>query len=63
MEEKKSEVIITLLKNGPIKISGNFSLRDTGANEIAIPGDAFLCRCGKSSRQPFCDGTHKESCS
>ena len=22
-------------------------------------GMAFICRCSKSSNQPFCDGTHK----
>ncbi len=23
------------------------------------PGDYFWCACGKSSHQPFCDGSHK----
>ena len=23
------------------------------------PGDYFWCACGKSKKQPFCDGSHK----
>lgn len=23
------------------------------------PGDYFWCACGKSQKQPFCDGSHK----
>ena len=25
------------------------------------PGDYWWCSCGKSSKQPFCDGSHKGS--
>jgi len=25
------------------------------------PGDYWWCTCGKSSKQPFCDGSHKGS--
>ncbi|MDH5544194.1 MAG: CDGSH iron-sulfur domain-containing protein [Gammaproteobacteria bacterium] len=25
------------------------------------PGDYFWCACGKSKKQPFCDGSHKGS--
>ena len=44
---------------GPLKVEGDFQLLDMEGQEIPHPeGSAHLCRCGASSRKPFCDGTH-----
>jgi CDGSH-type Zn-finger protein len=52
---------ITPLKNGPLVlddhgVAGCLSRADGTAHEVH--GTAVLCRCGGSSRKPFCDGTH-----
>ena len=51
---------ITPYRDGPILVRGAFTLTDQDGN--AIPNHrrtVALCRCGRSSRKPFCDGTHK----
>ena len=50
---------ITALDNGPFLVAGLFVITD-GTGE-AYPTDReqiALCRCGRSSSNPFCDGTH-----
>ncbi|MEP6692157.1 MAG: CDGSH iron-sulfur domain-containing protein [Gemmatimonadaceae bacterium] len=57
-------VSIKVLKDGPYRVEaevGSVSLVDHEGNAIAIPGPRFsLCRCGASTRKPFCDGTHSK---
>jgi len=50
----------TILKNGPIKIEGDFQVCDTAEATFNLPSGkpVFLCRCGLSANKPFCDGTH-----
>jgi CDGSH-type Zn-finger protein len=55
-------VEITFNDRGPMKISGgNFVLRDGQGKQIDLGGKTtvFMCRCGQSSKKPYCDGAHK----
>ena len=51
---------ITLLKNGPLMVEGNFEIIDSEGNKVASKEKAALCRCGGSNNKPFCDGTHNK---
>ncbi len=55
-----SDVNITCNKNGPLRVSGTFVIRDASGNAFDLAGrDAIsLCRCGASANKPFCDGSH-----
>lgn len=45
--------------DGPLLLSGNFSIT-SAAGRVAWTGTrAALCRCGQSKNKPFCDGAHK----
>lgn len=35
--------------------------QQTPYNVELEPGDYWWCSCGKSAKQPFCDGSHKGS--
>ena len=51
---------ITVRKNGYLLVEGDdVTLVDWNGTEYALPKRPFtLCRCGASTRKPFCDGTH-----
>jgi CDGSH-type Zn-finger protein len=66
---------IAVLKNGPYKVEGNVPLvsKTQVVSERGEPltwkkegeiecnqENYYLCRCGKSSDRPFCDGTHRK---
>jgi len=62
MEEKKEfkpQAVIEVIEFGPIKITGNFQLKDLKREKEESPGEILLCRCGKSATKPYCDGSHK----
>jgi CDGSH-type Zn-finger protein len=53
---------MTPLKNGPLKVEGEFSLNDSAGKPFTLTAGkaVFLCRCGLSSKKPFCDGSHSK---
>ena len=56
-----SDVNITVKDDGPFLVQGDVSIVDAEGTEIPAAGKAIaLCRCGASTNQPFCTGTHRE---
>jgi 3-phenylpropionate/trans-cinnamate dioxygenase ferredoxin subunit len=59
-------VTIKVRKDGPYAVdltTGEINLIDHEGNPIPLPEGKTtiaLCRCGGSSRKPFCDGTHSK---
>ena len=54
---------ITIVKHGPIKVSGNFKLSGVDGKELTPdnPCEVFLCACGHSQNKPFCDDSHNRT--
>ncbi len=52
---------LTFFNNGSIRVEGDFELVDQDGKSFGLAGRTriALCRCGQSSKKPFCDGTHK----
>jgi CDGSH-type Zn-finger protein len=53
-------VTIVCATNGPLRISGNFVIKDPQGKDFDLSGRTTisLCRCGQSQNKPFCDGSH-----
>ena len=57
-EEGPAAATIQVLKDGPYSIKGNCRLVGEDGEQMET-GKAFaLCRCGRSQKPPFCDGSH-----
>ena len=51
---------IVIYPDGPMLVRGASSIRGADRTVHAVDRPVVaLCRCDKSSRLPFCDGTHK----
>jgi CDGSH-type Zn-finger protein len=62
-------VTIKVRRDGPYAVdlaTGSINLVDADGNAIPLPPlppgktTITLCRCGGSSKKPFCDGTHSK---
>lgn len=51
---------ITAYPDGPLLVRGSYRIVDASGKEVELTRRTVaLCRCGKSSQKPWCDGTHK----
>ena len=55
-----AKVTIEATADGPYHVTGEVELRDAGGKVYAAKRELWLCRCGASTRKPFCDGTHSK---
>jgi len=60
MENQESNVRVEVKKNGPLRLISETMEIDVQGETIMKEAAASFCRCGKSQKQPFCDGSHKE---
>jgi CDGSH-type Zn-finger protein/uncharacterized Fe-S cluster protein YjdI len=65
---KESELKITDLAgpvevkpapNGPLLVTGKLEVESGTGRNVDRVEKVWFCRCGHSSKKPFCDGTHK----
>ena len=55
-------VKITPTSNGPYMVEGEIELLTPSGQPIPTKsGKVYLCRCGGSTKKPFCDGTHSKT--
>jgi CDGSH-type Zn-finger protein len=52
---------VTVINNGSLRLEGDFEIVDQEGKPFGLAGRTrvTLCRCGQSSKKPFCDSTHK----
>ena len=55
-----ADVKITAQKNGSYKVEGPIDLYYEDVKIDVTKSPVFLCRCGASTKKPFCDGTHSK---
>jgi CDGSH-type Zn-finger protein len=59
-EKSKIQTIVEVVDFGPLKITGNVTIKDLKRDKEETVSEVLLCICGKSENKPFCDDSHKK---
>jgi uncharacterized Fe-S cluster protein YjdI len=58
--ENQETVKVTLIDNGPVIVLSALEVTHPDGSVEMKERRASFCRCGKSEKFPYCDGTHKK---
>ncbi len=58
-ENENRDVQVTLITGGPLIIKGGATVLNRKSQEVFKETVSF-CRCGRSGKFPYCDGTHAQ---
>lgn len=58
LAERGGALQVSPQPNGPLRVTGNLEICSGTGRTVKRTTSAVLCRCGGSSKKPFCDGTH-----
>lgn len=60
VKEMAMSTKVTIMKNGPVLVKGEFVVSDPEGKEYDLGGKdtVAFCRCGQSTNKPYCDGSH-----
>ena len=47
--------------NGPVRVTGPLVMLNAAGEVTDRTMQVFLCRCGRSAKQPYCDGSHRRA--
>jgi uncharacterized Fe-S cluster protein YjdI len=56
----ENKPLIKITSNGPILLNGPVIVQYGDKQETNSSRTIALCRCGQSSKKPYCDGTHSK---
>jgi 3-phenylpropionate/trans-cinnamate dioxygenase ferredoxin subunit len=59
-EASMADVKVEVRPNGPYLVTGPVEVLDVDGKVHVSDGKTWLCRCGASTKKPFCDGTHSK---
>lgn len=60
VEVESEPAKVTIMKDGPIVVEGEFKVIDAAGNEMKSMIMTSFCRCGGSHNMPYCDGRHRK---
>jgi CDGSH-type Zn-finger protein len=56
-----ADVKIQAMPHGPLIVKGSVEILDSSGQLMQESAQVALCRCGHSSKKPFCDGMHRKA--